>query len=273
MESQAGAAGPSRTYGPVKRNVAEVKLRYGTFDGGALPRLARLEVPGWAGEAAMRADGSAPQPWHCKPFVDATTFGFELVFERDEEFVITSESNSTLLYKDGRRLTASEGFDSPNCPFSRFAPYFYGLALFLYLDVPEDYVLRIEPHPRFFTDRSGTVPIAVPGHIDSFWPRSLFVVFKTPAVGHRHVFTPKEPFAQVVAFPRANLSLEKMPQEMIADRRRRDGELSKLSWVVARNVWFSACGTWFDDKYRRLQKLYRTKGSDAVKQCIHGDEE
>src|SRR5579872_5299883 len=55
-------------------------VRYRIVGEGLAPRRTRLEVPGWAGEADPRADGSPEHPWHCTPFSEAARYGIEILF-------------------------------------------------------------------------------------------------------------------------------------------------------------------------------------------------
>src|ERR1700748_1156340 len=78
---------------------------------------------------------------------------------------------------------------------------------------------RPEPHPRFYTDRSDTVPIAVPALVRNWWPMMFFTVFKSPAEGRTHIFRPNEPFAQIIVIPEeADFELEPMSLEESAER-------------------------------------------------------
>ena len=43
------------------------------------------------------------------------------------------------------------------------------------------------PHPRFYADRTGTVPIAVPALVRNWWPMLFFMVFKSPSEGRTHI--------------------------------------------------------------------------------------
>jgi hypothetical protein len=62
--------------------------------------------------------------------------------------------------------------------------------------------VRTEPHPRFYTDTTGTVPIAVPALLRTeWWPMISFVVFKSPAEGETHIFRPGEPMLQILILP------------------------------------------------------------------------
>ena len=84
---------------------------------------------------------------------------------------------------------------------SHFGKAYYTYQILLDLKVEPGFALRTEPHPRFYTDRTDTCPIAVPALIRSWWPMLFFVVFKAPAEGRSHVFRPGEPFAQILVIP------------------------------------------------------------------------
>jgi hypothetical protein len=47
-------------------------------------------------------------------------------------------------------------------PFRTFGENFYTYQLLLDLKVDAGLAIKIEPHPRFYTDPTGSVPIAVP---------------------------------------------------------------------------------------------------------------
>src|SRR6516162_8331561 len=59
----------------------------------------------------------------------------------------------------------------------------------------EGFAIRVEPHPRFYTDPTNTTPIAVPALIRRWCPMIFFLVFKSPPEGGAHIFRPGEPFA------------------------------------------------------------------------------
>lgn len=63
-------------------------------------------------------------------------------------------------------------------PFRDFGTTFYTYQILLDLKVERGMAVRTEPHPRFYTDRTDTVPIAVPALIRNWWPMMFFCVFK-----------------------------------------------------------------------------------------------
>ena len=95
--------------------------------------------------------------------------------------------------------------------------------------------MRTEPHPRFYTDTTGTIPIAVPALLRTeWWPMISFVVFKSPAEGQTHIFRPGEPMLQILILPAtADFALVPMNDEEAAERemrgRRIDASRDKLA--------------------------------------------
>ena len=55
------------------------------------------------------------------------------------------------------------------------------------LKVGKEWAVPTEPHPRFYTDTTDTVLVAVPTLLRTeWWPTISFVVFKSPAARHAH---------------------------------------------------------------------------------------
>src|SRR5688572_32640765 len=98
-------------------------------------------------------------------------------------------------------------------------------------------VVRVEPHPRFYTDATGTCPCAVAGHIHTaFWPRIFFVVFKAPWPGQTHVFRKDEPYAQLLVVPRKVLyDARPMAEEQARARDRMSAIIAQCGEEVARH--------------------------------------
>jgi len=125
----------------------------------------------------------------------------------------------------------------------------------------EGWAIRTEPHPRFYTDPTDTVPIAVPALVRNWWPMMFFTVFKAPAEGRTHIFRPNEPFAQIIVIPEeADFELEPMGEEESAERelqaRRIYQSRPKLS---AGTEWTSSTDTVFDGTYRHLHRAAKEK--------------
>jgi len=243
-----------------------LSLRYRSVYGAPPPRPIRLQVPGWGGSPQKPADGASPQPWHCRPFMDGASYGVELVYPYPAECRVVNDG--AIRFVGDELESAMEQAGIPH-PFGAFSPDHYGMATALDLLPPPGYALRLEPHPRCFTAVTADVPIAVPGHLQRFWPRQFFAVFRAPPLGAEHVFRPGEPYAQLLLVPdRQSYDVRAMEADEAADRARQDEQVTMLAYLLSKRIWRSARGDWFDDKYKRLLRLFRRGGTDMVREHL-----
>jgi len=135
-------------------------------------------------------------------------------------------------------------------------PGHYSLASLVDLKVPCNYSLRIEPHPQFFNDDSGTFPAAVIGNIQTnSWPMFLFITFKAPTSGTVHLFKKGMAIAQVIVVPHEpEFRLEQMTDTEAINRETQAQKILKKRKLDPRNQWISKDGLQFDDMYRRLHR-------------------
>jgi hypothetical protein len=244
----------------------ELTLRWRTGYNALPPRRLRLEIPGWSGRSVPRRDGATAEPWHCQPFVEGATYGLELVYPYRGGCTVRNEDG--VLRMEGDLSNEMEAAGLPH-PFGAFAAGHYGMATALDLLPPPGYALRLGPHPRFFTDRTGEVPLALPGHLERFWPRQFFAVFRAPPPGGVHVFRPGEPYAQLLLVPVDQvIHVEPMDADVAEDRARQDRQVTMLTYMLAKRLWQSNAGIWFDDKYKQLRRIFRRGGSDAVRRHL-----
>lgn len=238
----------------------KIKIKYRTYYKGVPPKKIKLKIPGWSGDNKDHKDGSKPQPWHCVPFVEGSTYGLELIYPFEEECIVKREDGQVKFLAD---FSNSPWGDNP--PFQSFAPDHYGFTSSLNLMPPEGYATRIEPHPRFFTDTTGTVPIAVPGHIRRWWPRIFFVAFKSPSEGQSHYFRFGEPYASLLFVPeKMDYDLEKMTDKEINSMKFREAKILKSKNTICKNDWHDHEGNNFDDKYKQLNKIYKAQGEEGL---------
>ena len=164
--------------------MAKLEIKY-RLEGKALPpRPVRISLPGWGGSPEMKKEnGSQPQPWHCPLHVEGATHGLELIYEYDTEVRIVNNNGNVMVVRD--REAEPGGGPGPNFSLSVPRPpqnYLFNTSLDI--QAPPGYVLRTQPHPRFFADFTGTAPVALYGHVHSeWWPKQLFIVFKIPPPG------------------------------------------------------------------------------------------
>ena len=139
------------------------------------------------------------------------------------------------------------------------------------LQCPSGYVIRTEPHPRFFTDETGTVPISVIGHVQSeWWPKKFFIVFKAPPPGQRHIFRKGEAYAQILFLPRKqDYEPTQMTDDEEAARRQLEGGILTSSEYIARNIWRNNAGYAFSDHYKMLARTYDREGLAAVNTAVN----
>lgn len=227
-------------------------VRYRSFDPGLNPRRTKLEVPGWAGAREARQDGAMEQAWHCIPFSESARYGIEIFYPHAVELRASTRAGKLVLDGDFGPPPPGHGGEWP--PFRTFGDLYYTYQLSLDLKVDEGYALRVEPHPRFYTDPTSTTPIAVPALIRRWWPMVYFLVFKSPAEGRTHVFRRSEPFAQFLVVPEeAEFELAPMSEEEAAERELQSRRIyQSRETLAADSRWTSATDTVFDGTYRRI---------------------
>lgn len=211
----------------------------------------RVAVPGWGGLQESRADGSHEQPWHCIPFSEASTAGIEILYPYDEELHVTFTGGDFRFAK----LSGNPIQNSPESPpFRSFGTNYYTYRSSMDFKVDDEFAVKLETHPRFYTDRSGSVPVAVPAVIRQWWPMINFVVFKAPSAGQTHIFRRGEAFAQLTIVPaNAPITLVEMPAEEAAEREIQSQRIhASREKLGADTRWTSSTNTVFDGTYRRL---------------------
>lgn len=250
--------------------MTEVEVRYRTWYKGLPPRPIKLQIPGWAGSNKKHCNGERPQPWHCPPFVDGSTYGLELIYPFDNECRVRRVGDEIVFDGDFKSEciawdTSGEG----KPPFLSFAPDHYGMTSALDIMPPEGYCFRLEPHPRFYTDRTGTCPIAAAGNIQRWWGRIFFVAFKSPLEGETHVFRKGEPYAHVLIIPnKPNIVVKQMTEEEAQQRAEQERKLGDYGDLIAKNNWRDHKGLPFNDKYKVLASAFSKDGEAGIQEVI-----
>ena len=235
----------------------QVKMRY--IMPGLAPRRTKLEIPGWAGDRAPRANGSREQMWHCTLFSEGAQYGIEIFYPYDNELRVTKK-NGEFVFDGDFGPAPEEGLEWP--PFRSFGKEYYTYQLLLDLKVGKEWAVRTEPHPRFYTDTTDTVPIAVPALLRTeWWPMISFIVFKSPREGEVHIFRPGEPMLQILVLPvKCDLNLVPMEEEEAAEREMRGRRIhASRPTLAADSTWTSDTDTVFDGTYRHLLRAAKAK--------------
>ena len=236
-------------------------MRFRLLDKGIAPRRTRLACPGWAGAAVRPKDGATPQPWHCAPFAEGAAYGYEICYPYDTECTVT--------LVDGKPCVAGEfareivrGTEWP--PVISTNPGHYSFGALVDIEAGPGWLLRVEPHPRYFTDRLGEVAPAVIGNLDTaWWPMFMFLTFKAPLEGQTHRFRRGDPVAQVIAVPRRPADLRIMSADEARQRERSAQGIMKERAAIATRSWTSEDGLAFDDVYRQLARRAREPAKRA----------
>ena len=248
-----------------------IEVLYSNHSKALPPRPIRMAVPSWGGVAEKMEDGAHGQPWHCQPFSEASTYGLELVYPFETECQIVNENGAVRINWEFARepgvfLTGGE--------FRLFTPQrsakFYLFNTRMDIQAPAGHVLRTEPHPRYFTDDTGTVPLAMVGHLQTQWyPRMLFVVFRAPRPGQRHVFRHGEPFAQVLFVPDSiTYNLRPMGHEEEARRRKLEHDIEFSKQEIADKWWVNSDGNRNNNHYKVLARAFGREGQAGVDAAV-----
>jgi len=248
--------------------MAKLEIKY-RLEGKALPpRPIRVAIGGWGGSAARKKEnGSQPEPWHCPLFVDACTHGLELLYQYETECHIINENGNVRIHWDRAREPGTSAADFTLSVPPPSTDYLFATSIDI--QTPPGYVLRTETHPRFFRDHTQTVPAVFYGHVQSeWWPKKLFIVFKAPAPGQRHIFRKGEPYAKVIFIPRDEYVAMPMTEEEATNRRQLEEDIKRCKSLIAKRVWNSAGGMEFNDHYTVLAREYERDGLAGVRQLV-----
>ncbi len=91
-----------------------------------------------------------------------------------------------------------------------------------------------------------------------------FLVFKSPAAGHAHVFRPRAPIALFSMIPaEPDVELVPMTEEEAAERELQSRRIyASRETLGADSHWLSTTNTVFDGTYRRIHGAARTAAED-----------
>lgn len=237
-------------------------VKFRAYDKRLRPRRVKLEVPGWAGQNEKREDGAQEYPWHCVPFSEAARGGLELCFPWPEPLHVHLRGGA-LIFADADGTPVTPGPQTP--PFRSFGPAYFTFRSSIDLKPEPGWAIKIEPHPRFFTDTTGTVPVAVPALLHGWWPMINFLVFKAPPEGGQVIFRPGEPFVMASLVPaEQSLEIAEMGAEEAAERELQSRRIyASRATLSADTTWTSATRTVFDGTYRRLAGAARSVAARA----------
>jgi hypothetical protein len=237
--------------GILRSKEKNMQVKFRSLIDGLRPQRTKMEVPGWGGQSVPRATGEREQPWHCVPFTESARYGIELFYPYANELRVRTKRGKVVLDGDFGP-DPQTGVEWP--PFRNFGDTYYTYQVLLDLKVEPGFAIRTEPHPRFYTDPTDTVPIAVPALLRNWWPMMFFMVFKSPAEGRTHIFRQGEPFAQIIVLPTdPDIDLIPMPEEEAAERELQARRIQESRATLGQKTqWTSSTNTVFDGTYRHI---------------------
>lgn len=249
--------------------MSNIKLKWRSFFNGKEfpPRPIKLQIPGWAGDDKKHSNGSKPQPWHCVPFVEGSTYGLELLYPFDTQCIVKNINGITVFEGDFKE--EEKKYNHPMPPFMSFAKGHFGFTSSFDLEPPPNYTIRIEPHPKYYTDETWTTPLPVAGHIQGeWWSKIFFIVFKQPPLNGEYVFKKGEPYAQILIIPK-KINYEIIEMTLVEQNKRKqlEANLFKFSDHFCKK-WKDDKGNEFDNKYRVLSGIFAKDGMNGINKLI-----
>ena len=237
-----------------------MNLKYRTiFENYNLQKI-KLQLDDWAGTTQINKKDIKVQPYMCKPYVDASTYGFELIYPYETkieiEFIegkikITAENN----WEKDQETIKKIG----NIPVGQISESHFGINLGLDIKVSATDVLRIESHPAFYGKKN--YPCAIPGHLETDWWSSLFfVVFKVPEEKNKLVFYKNMPIAQCFVLPRKNKFIPVLMSDKEAKSRKENFAIINSSRKKISQSYNDSFGNTFDNTYKFLSNYVKVNG-------------
>jgi hypothetical protein len=232
------------------------------------PRKIKLEIPGWGGETGWK-DAA---PWHCLPWLQGSAYGCELLYPFKSECRVRAVDGECEFIGDfsEEKEECPVAFNSWDKPFSSFAPNHFGFTSSVDIQTEEGMGTMILPHPRYYTDRTGTVPCPVMGFLESdWWPKIFFIVFKSPLNGQEYVFRQGEPYATLLFLPKdPKYNIKPMTALESQERITLDQHIQSNSQYIATKKFYDSKKQPFDNKYKVLSRVARKDGIAELKNFI-----
>lgn len=245
-----------------------MNLKYRTiFENFELQKV-KLQIDDWAGSNNKNEKDIKVQPFMCKPFVDAATYGFEILYPY--------ETSCEVEFLDGKlKITAEQDWQKDqdiikkigNIPIGQISENHFGINTGLDIKVTSKNVLRIESHPAFYGKNN--YPCAIPGHLETDWWSSLFfVVFKAPEKNQKLYFYKGMAMAQCFVLPKENNFLPIRMTEKEAEARRKNFAIINSSRNKISKNYKDNNGNTFDHTYKVLSRYVSIKGIKGFKNLL-----
>jgi tetratricopeptide (TPR) repeat protein len=97
----------------------------------------------------------------------------------------------------------------------------------------------------------------------------LFVVFKSPLPGQRHIFRKGDPYVQILFVPhRVSYETQEFTPEEETARRKRETQVDAAKLHMSTNIWKNPSGNEFSDYYKILARAFQRQGHAGVDETV-----
>ena len=243
-------------------------IKYRSYLENFCPNKIKLDTEGWAGSAQEFKSTKKVQPFLCKPFTDANLYGWELIYPYNTTVKIYKDIN--VLKIDAEENWAKDGdlVKKHGVPIGAIGDNHFGINTALDIQVPENYVLRIENHPSFYSEHN--LPCIIPGHLETNWWSSLFfIVCKAPANGETLTISKDCKLAQI--FP----VIKNLPDNLVEMTKEEKINRAEMYACLNMNRKNLASGykddknNFFDNLYKKMSKYYSIFGHDGLNKLVN----
>ena len=213
-------------------------VKYRLFDPRLQPRRTKLEMPGWAGHPEPRKDGSHEYAWHCMPFTEGAQYGIEIFYPYDNELRVTQARRRGRARRRFRPVAGSRRAMAAVPQLRRGVLYLSAAARSA--RSATDMAVRTEPHPRFYTEPTDDVPLAVPALLRTELVADDLVCRVQGAGRRAHAHLPARRAVHADPLPagEADFELVPMDEEEAAEREMRGRRIhaSRATLAAKRHV-------------------------------------
>ena len=214
----------------------------------------------------LEMPSKSANPFACKPFKDAYEYGLEITYPYKTDLIVQNNDGKLDFICDWSKDQDTLSKVSSK-PVGSISDGFFGLASGLDIQVPENFVLRIETHPNYYLKEN--YPCVVPGNLETYWWSSLFfLVFKSPPAGKSITFTYGMPIAKFVVVPQnVEYEISKMTEDEEEKRRKNFATINENRKILGKSYTDNK-GQAFDTTYKNLSCYIKNNGCKKLESIL-----
>lgn len=245
----------------------KMHLKYRHLNNEFAPKPIHLELEGWSGAPTEHRKEQKIQPYMCKPFVDANTYGIEICYPFNTEITVSKNNGIIQIIAEDDWKKDTEIVQKIGIPVGCLGEKHFSMNTCLDIMVDEKYVLRIENHPRFYSEDN--VACVISGHLETNWWSSLFfIVFNSPREGQVLRFKKGDKICQVFPVLNEKITIEEMSTDLKNNRRWQAATFANRRSIIARGYKDNQ-HNYFDNLYKKLSKYVQLYGLVQLKLLVN----